>query len=72
MNAVEDFIQHFTIPKVAKKLNVTERCVYKWLNGDTLPGPEHMVKLVELSKNRLTFAELIHHHLAVKGKSKNA
>jgi len=34
--------------EIAKKLNVSHQAVYKWFNGQSLPGTKHLMALSKL------------------------
>lgn len=45
--------------KVAGLLNVDPSTVGQWKVSNTLPRPEHMVKINKLTKGRVTFEEMV-------------
>ncbi len=57
------FIDKFTITKLAKRVGVTRRQVYRWKSGEMIPGAETMVRINKLSKGQVTYGDMIHHYL---------
>lgn len=56
-----DFIETYTIPKLAKACGVCERTVYRWKHGEILPSVHRLVKIHSLSKGRLTCDAIVQH-----------
>jgi len=46
---------HMTVPEVAEKIKVTRQLVYRWLNGETLPGIKALIALCRLFKVDMNF-----------------
>ena len=45
--------------KLAKALGLTRQAVYYWLSGKQSPRKTHMKQIIELSKNKLTYSDLM-------------
>lgn len=48
-----------TAERLAGIMGVKLRTIYKWRAGDTQPNRDHMQKLVEISKGKLTYKDII-------------
>jgi len=53
-----EFIQEYGQLKLAKKLSVAKQAVYQWQHGITVPRPLSAIRIVELSKGRVSFLEI--------------
>lgn len=46
---------HMTVPIVAHKIKVTRQLVYRWVNGQSIPGIKSLVALCVLFKVDMNF-----------------
>lgn len=46
------------IPKLASELNISEWTIRVWLRGDGSPTSETIMKLITLSKGKLSFQQI--------------
>jgi transcriptional regulator with XRE-family HTH domain len=44
-----------TVPELADKLDVTRQLVYRWVNGQSLPGIKALIRLCALFKVDMNF-----------------
>lgn len=46
---------HMTVSELADKIKVTRQLVYRWLNGESLPGIKALIDLCHLFKVDMNF-----------------
>lgn len=51
---LKEFIKQVGAPTIAKELKVTRQAVFQWASGETVPTLENALKLIKLSKGKLT------------------
>ena len=67
-NDLANFVRHHGGPDaIAKKLGVTGGAVRYWLNKEVSPTTKHMIKLIKLSKGKLTFESIIRSTKEMRG-----
>lgn len=54
--------------KVAKLLGVNVQSVYYWRDGTYLPSAGYLVQINRITKNRLTYKEMIETYVSNKSK----
>lgn len=47
------------VVKVAKKLSVHEKTIYRWLNHQSQPQLKQVKKIIRLSKGKLTLNDIV-------------
>lgn len=53
------WVKDFGIQKLADECNVGAHQVRQWMRGKAAPRAERLLLIIELSKNKLTFEEVI-------------
>jgi len=46
---------HMTVPELAERIQVTRRLVYRWVNGQSIPGIKALIALCYLFKVDMNF-----------------
>lgn len=59
------WIQDFGVGQVSEEIGVSRNAVYEWVAGRAKPRPENAETMAELSRGRLTIADIYRHRREV-------
>lgn len=65
-NAFKNWIYKMGHLNVAVKIGTTERNVWWWSSGITMPKAIHMQKIVRISQGEVTYEDIIDGHIKAK------